>query len=124
MLSFLGLAIVIATGVRWFQLIQKVAIPRNRMNFHLSFGAGALLGLVGAISGSGFLTTLVGGLAAFVGTVFPLLRLQSSQKAAAPTLSVGDPILAFTAPDEHGADFDLASLKGKPYLLKFFRGHW
>lgn len=124
MLSFVGLAIVVATGLRWFQLIQKVAIPRNRVRFHLAFGGGAVLGLVGAITGTGWLSTLVGGFAAVAGSVMPLLRLQSSQKSAEPTLSVGDPILAFTALDEHGADFDLASLKGKPYLLKFFRGHW
>lgn len=124
MLSLIGLAIVVATGVRWFQLIQKVAIPRNRMGFHLAFGGGALLGLSGAITGTGWLTTIVGGIAAVVGTAMPLLRLQSGQKSLEPTLSVGEPILAFTALDEHGAEFDLASLSGKPYLLKFFRGHW
>ena len=124
MLSFVGLAIVVATGFRWFQLIQKVAIPRNRVGFHLAFAGGALLGLIGAITGTGWLSTIVGGVAAVAGSAMPLLRLQSSQKSAEPTLSVGEQILAFTALDENGVDFDLASLSGKPYLLKFFRGHW
>jgi cytochrome oxidase Cu insertion factor (SCO1/SenC/PrrC family) len=30
----------------------------------------------------------------------------------------------FAIPDERGEPFDLASLRGRPYLLKFFRGHW
>ncbi len=124
MLSFLGLAIVVAAGVRWFQLIKKVAIPRNRMGFHLAFGGGAVLGVVGAITATGWLSTIVGGLAAMVGSAMPILRLLSGQKSAEPTLSVGDSVLAFTALDEHGVEFDLASLSGKPYLLKFFRGHW
>ena len=124
MLSFVGLVIVVATGVRWFQLIQNVAIPRNRVGFHLAFAGGAVLGLVGAITGTSWLSTIVGGLAAVAGSMMPLLRLQSGQKSAEPTLSVGEPILAFTALDENGVAFDLASLKGKPYLLKFFRGHW
>jgi len=37
---------------------------------------------------------------------------------------VGGPILDFSAPDENGEPFALASLRGRPYLLKFFRGHW
>lgn len=124
MLSWIGLAVVLATGFRWFQLIQKVAIPRSRIGFHFAFGGGALLGLLGAISGTGWLNTIVGGIAAVAGSAMPLLRLQSSQKSEAPTLSVGEEVLAFTALDEHGVDFDLTSLRGKPYLLKFFRGHW
>ncbi|MFK7895640.1 MAG: hypothetical protein AB8G23_07370 [Myxococcota bacterium] len=123
-LAGLGLAIVVASGVRWFQLIQKVAIPRNRLGFHLAFGGGALLGLWAAIAGTGLLTTIVGGLTAIVGSAMPLLRLQSAQKSAEPTLAVGDQVLAFSALDEQGAEFQGASLSGKPYLLKFFRGHW
>jgi peroxiredoxin len=30
----------------------------------------------------------------------------------------------FTALDEHGREFALASTAGRPLLLKFFRGHW
>ena len=30
----------------------------------------------------------------------------------------------FTAKDDQGNSFDLAALRGRPFLLKFFRGHW
>ena len=57
-------------------------------------------------------------------TIFPALRLQSRQQPNRPAVAVGEPMLLFSAPDENGVDFDLSSLNGKPYLLKFFRGHW
>ena len=38
--------------------------------------------------------------------------------------AVGAPILDFEAPDAEGEPFDLATLRGRPFLLKFFRGHW
>jgi hypothetical protein len=123
MLGLFGLAIVVATLARWFQLIQKVAIPRNRTPYMVAYLAGGSIGLVGAFQG-GLVGGIAGGIAAFLGFLFPALRLQSGQQPNEPSVALGDPMLAFSAPDETGADFDLSSLTGKPYLLKFFRGHW
>jgi peroxiredoxin len=39
-------------------------------------------------------------------------------------VALGQPIPEFTAPDAEGQPFALSSLHGRPYLLKFFRGHW
>jgi len=39
-------------------------------------------------------------------------------------VKVGEPILRFRARDAEGNDFDLQELAGRPFLLKFFRGHW
>jgi peroxiredoxin len=33
-------------------------------------------------------------------------------------------VVSFSAPDADGREFDLSSLAGRPFLLKFFRGHW
>ena len=123
MLGLLALIVVAATFYNWFQLIQRVAIPRNRVGFFATFLAGGALGVL-AISQGGFFSTLFGIPAAFAGFVFPALRLQSTQQPNRPAVVVGDPMMTFVAPDEEGHDFDLASLTGKPYLLKFFRGHW
>ena len=124
MWGLIGLGIVIASGVVWFRRINAVAIPRNRLPFQVAFAVGALLGVFAIVQGEGLLGMISGGIAAFSGTMFLLLRLQSSQKPNEPVVSVGDPILAFSALDENGAEFDLSTLQGKPYLLKFFRGHW
>ncbi len=123
MLGLLALIVVAATFYNWFQLIDRVAIPRNRAGWFATFLAGGALGVM-AISQGGFFSTLLGLPAAFVGFVFPALRLQSKQQPNRPAVAVGGKMVGFVAPDEHGNDFDLASLTGKPYLLKFFRGHW
>ena len=123
MLGLLALIVVAATLFNWLQLIKRVAIPRSRRGWFASFLAGGTLGAV-AISTGGFFNVLFGIPAALVGFVFPALRLQSTQQPNRPAVAVGDPMMTFVAPDEHGHDFDLSSLAGKPYLLKFFRGHW
>ena len=123
MLGLLALIVVAATFYNWFQLIGRVAIPRDRRGWFAAFLSAGALGLV-AIGQGGFFNVLFGVPAAFVGFVFPALRLQSKQQPNRPAVAVGDPMITFLAPDENGNDFDLASLTGKPYLLKFFRGHW
>lgn len=123
MLGLLALVIIIATGWNWFQAIENVAIPRLRIGYHALFLTGGLLGLY-AISEGGFVSTLAAIPAVAVGFLFPALRLQSRQQPNRPAVVVGGSMLDFSAPDENGVDFDLSSLRGKPYLLKFFRGHW
>ncbi len=123
MLGLFALGIVAATGFLWFQMIQDVAVPRRRWPYQMGFVGGGLIGLFAAFQG-GILSMIAGGVAAFAGLVFGALRLQSRQQPNEPAVGVGEPMLAASAPDENGVDFDLSSLHGKPYLLKFFRGHW
>ncbi len=123
MLGLAGLAIVATTMFLWFRLSQNVAVPRNRVAYFVGFLGGGLLGLAAVFQG-GFLSMISGGLAAAAGFTFSALRLQSAQNPNQPAVAVGDPMLLASAPDENGADFELSTLRGKPYLLKFFRGHW
>jgi len=123
-LGLLGLIIVLATGVRWFQLIKQVAIPRNRAPYFAVFLLGAGLGLVTVFSDAAWYAKAPGVLAALVGGLMPLLRTLSGQQERPAAVAVGDAMLRFTAPDAEGKEFDSASLAGRPYLLKFFRGHW
>jgi hypothetical protein len=123
MLGLLGVGIVAMTTFFWFRLVQNVAVPRNRMLYQVGFVGGGLIGLTAVFQG-GILSMIAGGAAAIVGLMFGGLRLQSAQKPNEPAVGIGDQMLAVSAPDENGVDFDLSSLRGKPYLLKFFRGHW
>jgi peroxiredoxin len=52
------------------------------------------------------------------------LAAQARQASLKPAVSVGGPILEFVLPDDAGRAFDLSSLRGRAFLLKFFRGHW
>jgi len=125
--SLLGIgaaAIVLATGVIWFRKINAVRIPHARGAYLAAMGAALVLGLVAFVQGPGIIGGIGAGFAILAGGAFLGLRLQSSQETKKPAVEIGGPILDFTAPDDTGRPFDLASLRGKPFLLKFFRGHW
>lgn len=55
---------------------------------------------------------------------FALKLFAAEQPANRIAVAVGEPIIDFTAIDADGQPFDLASLRGTPFLLKFYRGHW
>jgi hypothetical protein len=125
--NFLGLfaaAVVVATGILWFRLIGAVRVPRNRMRYFGAMGIGVALGLAAFASGVGIAGGIAAGFAVIAGGFFVGLRLQSRQDAREPAVAVGTPILDFTALDDRGEPFSLSSLADKPFLLKFFRGHW
>jgi len=46
------------------------------------------------------------------------------QQTAANAVRVGERLRGFSALDEDGNRFELASTEGHPVLIKFFRGHW
>jgi cytochrome oxidase Cu insertion factor (SCO1/SenC/PrrC family) len=124
LLGLLAAAVVVATGVVWFRLIKAVRIPKNRVAYFSAMGVGVVLGIAAFAHGTGILGGIAAGFAIAAGGFFVALRLQSTQDAREPAVAVGGRILEFSARDARGEPFELASLRGKPYLLKFFRGHW
>ena len=46
------------------------------------------------------------------------------EKRLAACVQIGGPIIDFTVAVANDESFELGSLRGKPFLLKFFRGHW
>jgi len=123
-LAWLGFALVLAAGTLWVRRMNAVAIPESRGGFMAAFGAGAGLGVASFALGNGTLAAIAAGVAIVLGGLMILLWAMGGHDDAPVAVTVGGPILDFTAPDENGAPFDLASLRGRPYLLKFFRGHW
>lgn len=123
-LALAGFAIVAGADLRWFQLLQAVRIPKDRTVFLALNATGALLGIGALLLGTGALAGILAVLAAVGGLAFLGLWAASGQAAATPAVAVGGPILDFVASDDEGNRFDLGALRGKPLLLKFFRGHW
>jgi hypothetical protein len=74
--------------------------------------------------GAGLVSGTLAGLSLLVGVVYFVLLALSGQSKQVPAVAVGSPLPGFSAPDENDQVFDLASLEGRPVLLKFFRGHW
>ncbi len=108
----------------WFQRMKQVRIPRDRRGFVACWAVGAGLGVLALTQGEGWVTGISAGCAAVAGTLFCALVYISPQKVADNAVQVGESLRGFTAPDENGDDFSIASVAGKPVLLKFFRGHW
>lgn len=123
-LGIVSFLVVAGSMGLWFLRIRRVAIPTDRRAFVASWVGGAALGIFALTQGPGWVGGIPAGLAAVAGLVFSALVYVSPQKVADDAIRVGERLREFTAPDENGADFRVASLAGKPVLLKFFRGHW
>jgi len=124
LLGLAGAALVCACGALWVRRMRAVRVPRNRAPYLGAMALGAALGVAALVRGTGLAGGVAAALAIVLGVAFVGIRLQSAQARRAPAVGVGDPMLDFAAPDADGRPFASASLHGRPYLLKFFRGHW
>jgi len=116
--------IVIAMWAIWFFLLKKVKIPRVRSPFVMTMLLGITLAIVALTRDPGVIGEIAAVVAILMGGIFIVFRMQSALEKKTSTVAVGKPILDFTALDDQGRTFELASLRGRPFLLKFFRGHW
>jgi peroxiredoxin len=124
MLGLLAAALLAAMGIRWLQLMTQVRVPARRTAYHAGSAATVVLGAAAFAVGSGTVGGVAAALAILGGVAFLALSAASGQARTVPAVAVGGTILEFTAPDDAGRPFALASLRGRPFLLKFFRGHW
>jgi len=123
-LGILGSALAIATTAIWFRKIRAVDIPEARAPYVAAFVVAAILGVAALAVGVGVLGGVGAVLAVVLGGMMAGLRAISAQDAKVPAVRIGEPMLEFSAPDENGDLFESARLRGRPFLLKFFRGHW
>jgi hypothetical protein len=123
-LGWLAFALLVVSTLLWFRLAGQVRLPRNRSGFVLAWSGAALLGGLAIYAGAGWLGGIPAALALFGGGMLSILTAVSAQQAAPDAIAVGEPLRDFTAIDEEGRRFELSSLRGRPILLKFFRGHW
>ena len=120
----LALAIAVGAAAEFARRIRRVAVPARRTGFDVAFATALVLGVAAFVRGVGLAAGTAAAIACTIGGAMLLVRTQSAQSRKRPRVAVGEPILDFTAPDEHGRPFRLASLAGRPILLKLFRGHW
>jgi len=116
--------LVVGTMAAWFHLMRQVRIPADRRAFLAANAVGVALGVTSLLLDADALGASAAGVGILGGLTFLGLAAQSPQPAFRPAVAVGEPIIDFTLPDHEGRPFDLASLRGRPFLLKFFRGHW
>ena len=123
-LGLLAGAIIAVAGFRWLQLMQQVRLPAHATRYVAACATAAALGVGALVLGTGIAGGIAAGLAIAGGVAFLALVAASGQARVTPAVSVGGHVLDFVATDDTGRSFALASLRGTPFLLKFFRGHW
>ena len=124
-LAFSSLCLFGAAGAVWLLLLSRVRVAEGRsavLAAVVAAAAGALaaigIGGVGAGAAAAAWTTLAGS------AVFLVIAALARQADRQIAVRVGGPILPFIAADADGAAYDLGSMAGHRFLLKFFRGHW
>jgi hypothetical protein len=125
--TILGIAgglLELALSAVWLWLIRRVRIPADLRPTIAAHAVAVALGIAAFVLGASALGQILAALAIIGGIVFLALQTQSRQARLTPAVAVGGSVIEFTLPDHEGRPFDLATLRGKPFLLKFFRGHW
>ncbi len=123
-LGVLAGVLELGIGARWFHLVRRVQIPADRRGYHAAHAAAVVLGVGALALGASAVPAALAVVAMLGGATMLGLAAQAGQRRTPAAVAVGGRILDFVLPDETGAPFDLASLRGRPFLLKFFRGHW
>jgi cytochrome oxidase Cu insertion factor (SCO1/SenC/PrrC family) len=125
--TLLGIAsflIAGGTAARWWRGLQTVSLPRDRTRFFMAFGLALACGVAAWFHAPGWLAGSAAVVGILLGGMFLGLGALSGQEEKAPAVTVGGAMLEFSAPADSGETFSSTTLAGKPYLLKFFRGHW
>ena len=123
-LAVVAFLLVAGAMALWARRIRRVQIPSDRRGFVACWVGGAVLGVIALIQGAGWVGGIFAGVAALAGAFFSTLVYISPQRVADDAVRVGEKLRDFTASDENGQPFSIASSGGRPVLLKFFRGHW
>jgi hypothetical protein len=123
-LAWVSLAILVGFVATWFTMMRRVQVERVRWLLRPVAGVVITLAVFAFVREPGMFGGILAGVSLAIASAFLILSSMAAQSAQSPALAVGDPILEFSATDENGEIFDSASLRGRPVLLKFFRGHW
>lgn len=111
--------------VLWVHAMKRVKMRKRLPMLNSLAAAATIVGIAAFTLEPGIFGGILAGLSILVGAGFLVLGIfLSALSKQTPAVKVGAPLIFFTAPDENGEPFDIASLRGRPILLKFFRGHW
>jgi len=111
--------------VVWVRAMKQVSMGKRRRLLEAIAVAATILGVAAFLGEPGMVGAILAGMSILAGAGYLGLGFfVSVQSKQAPAVTVGTPLPAFSAPDENGDPFDIASLRGSPIVLKFFRGHW
>ena len=123
-IALVGFAVTHGVITWYFVVINKEKVPVNVGPFRAVILAGMALTTLALALQPGAATGALFGINAAMGVFILWLLTQRKLPDGDLIARTGEPMPAFAAPDHTGTPFDLASLKGKRVMVKFFRGSW
>ncbi|MFT5679268.1 MAG: hypothetical protein ACI8RZ_000172 [Myxococcota bacterium] len=123
-LSLLGFLMTHAVILWYFQVINREKVPVSIGPFSGAILTGMVLSAVGFALDPGGLTGGLMAVTLFMGGFILWLLTQRKVPDGNLIVSTGQPMPLLAATTDTGAAFDLASLKGRRVMVKFFRGSW
>jgi hypothetical protein len=124
LLALLSFVVLAASMGGWVVGMQKVRLEGKRGLFIASFSVAFVLSLLAFTQGPGLLGAMAAGFSLLGSGIFLGLAALGRQEPKEPAVAVGSPVIDFSAPLDDDTLFDSNTLRGRPFLLKFFRGHW
>ena len=125
--TFLGIASLLLAGgtlALWWRRLTAVRLPDARTGSFVAWGLALAFGFAAFFHAPGWIAGTAAALGIALGAMFLVLGALSRQEAREPAVAEGGAMLEFAATADSGDAFSSQSLAGRPYLLKFFRGHW
>ncbi|RMD84410.1 MAG: hypothetical protein D6815_04255 [Candidatus Dadabacteria bacterium] len=119
-------AFLVAAGAwaSYWSRIKAHAVPRRPLVHQGAMILALVLAASGLARGPGWLGAVAATGAVAAAAVFLVSTLTSRLPAKPLAVAIGQPAPRFQATDSEGKPFDSQVLAGRPYVLKFFRGHW
>lgn len=108
----------------WFRRMNQVSLEGRRSLPFALCAAAVVVAIFAFLRSPGWIGGSLAAIGFVIGAAWIALGLLARQSRQTPAVVVGEPLPEIVAPDETGAPFDVASLRGHPVLIKLFRGHW
>jgi hypothetical protein len=124
LIALTGLLLTHAAIIWYFMVINREKVPVDVRPFAAVILTGMALTAVGLALDPGAPAGVMFGITAAMGGFILWLLTQRRLPDGALIASVGQPMPPLSATTDTGVAFDLAALKGRRVMVKFFRGSW
>lgn len=120
-MSLAGFLVVLVGWVHYLWLIPQERVPARPRAHQLAMVVGSVAALLGVHTLG---TAILAANAVAFGAFFLWLLTQAPMPDGTLVAEVGAVLPGFEALDHEGKPRSIEEWRGRPLLLKFFRGHW
>ncbi len=123
-LALLGFGLVMGVTFQYFTTIAKETVPEDVRVYEVLFAVSGALAVAAVVVEPAAGPIILGALTVPLAGFLVWLLAQRRTPDGALIARVGEPMPPLRALDHEGRPVDLADLRGRRVLFKFFRGSW